>query len=369
MPALPAPQNGSSVAPPASASLRDQMLTGGLDARRARALGEALESEHRLLDAVEAFTVANRLQRDPALERRLVRLRRAAYGQVDTALAPAVWPHFAVPAVTGRADGPLEIRAHEFDATALKTGVLRHGHLLVRGLVPAAQVARLRDATDRAFAARQAIDATGPTPDTAAWYDPLDAVPDGDTDRSVVRTLQGLFTADSPRALFEFFEIVQGLGLTRLVESYFGERPAVSLKKCTLRRIDREVRLSGWHQDGAFLGQGIRSLNMWTAVSACGRDTPGIEVMPVRLDRMVSQLDDGGPFAWTVPPEHIARELPGATVWAPEFEPGDVLFFDHWSLHRTAVFEGTPARARYAIESWFFAPSAYERDAAELLIL
>lgn len=367
MSAHPAPRRRPSPSP--VPSLRDDILVGGLDAGRALALADALEAEHRLLDAVDALSVANRLRRDAAVERRLVRLRRAAYAQVDTALAPSAWPHFAVPAVTGRADGPLEIGAGEFDATALKTGVLRHGHLLVRGLVPPAQVARLRESMDRAFAAREAIGAGGAAPDTAAWYDPLDGVPDGDTDRSVVQMLQGLFTADSPRALFEFLEVVDGLGLTRLVESYFGERPAVSLKKCTLRRIDREVRLSGWHQDGAFLGTGIRSLNMWTAVSACGRDTPGIEVMPVRLDRMVSQLGDGGPFTWTVPPEHIARELPGVAVWKPEFEPGDVLFFDHWSLHRTAVFEGVPARARYAIESWFFAPSAYERDPAELLVL
>ena len=355
--------------PQDAASLQDDILDHGLDARRACALADALESEGRLLDAVDALTTANRLRRDPVAERRLVRLRRAAYARLDTALAPAAWPHFPLPIAAERPDGPLEIAASEFGAEALKEGVLRHGHLLVRGLVPPGRVARLREAMDRAFAAREEAAAGGPTDDTTTWWDPLPDVPDGDTDRAVVGMLQGLFTADSPRALFEFLETVRELGLTRLIEAYLGERPALSVKKCTLRRMDRQVLIAGWHQDGAFLGQHIRSLNAWTAVSACGRDTPGIEIIPVRLDRMVRQLGDGGPFTWTVPPENIARELPGVAVWTPEFQPGDVLFFDHWSLHRTAIFETTPARPRYAIESWFFAPSAYTRDPAELLVV
>jgi len=39
------------------------------------------------------------------------------------------------------------------------------------------------------------------------------------------------------------------------------------------------------------------------------------------------------------------------------FAPGDALLFDELLLHRTAAL--ARAQDRYAIESWFFAPSSY----------
>jgi hypothetical protein len=51
----------------------------------------------------------------------------------------------------------------------------------------------------------------------------------------------------------------------------------------------------------------------------------------------------------------VSRETPPCR---PVFEPGDVLLFDDLFLHRTAV-DPAMTRDRYAIETWFFAPSAY----------
>ena len=349
-----------------ASGLRDEILAYGLDAERALTLANALEAEDLLLDAVDALVVANRLRPGAPIERRLVRLRRDAFRQLDHTFAPQAWPHFVLDSQP-RPEGPLEIAASEFDHAALRTGVLHHGHLLVRGLVPAGRVARLRDAIDRAYAAQDAA-AGAATSGASPWYDPLEGIPEGDLHRQVARTTLGVLAADSPRALFEFLETVHELGLDAMIAAYFGERPALSAKKCTLRRVDGQVRPAGWHQDGAFLGQGIRSINAWTALSRCGRDAPGLELIPLRLDRLAPRLEDGGPFHWTVPPEVITREFPGVSVWRPEFEPGDVLFFDHWSLHRTASSERKP-ETRYAIESWFFAPSVYPGDAPELLVV
>lgn len=364
----PAPESAGTAPPTATGALREEILAGGLDAARARALADGLEAEGDLLAALDALMVANRLGRDPALERRLVRLRRAAYARLDFALAPLEWPHFALGPAVGSSDRPLEIPAADFDAEMLKIGVLRHGHLLVRGLIPRRRAARLREAVDRAFAARDLFDAGAATAASAPWYDPLEDVRDGDIHRAVARTASGVLAADAPRALFEYVETVHELQLDRILTAYFGERPALSVRKCTLRRVDTPVKIAGWHQDGAFLGTTIRTVNAWMALSRCGRDAPGIEVIPCRLDRLIPQLADGSPYAWTVPPEHIARELPGVEVWKPEFEPGDVLFFDQFSLHRTAVFEAEP-RPRHAIEGWFFAPSRYANDPSELLVV
>ena len=51
----------------------------------------------------------------------------------------------------------------------------------------------------------------------------------------------------------------------------------------------------------------------------------------------------------------VSRDAP---VVSPVFRPGDAMLFDELMLHRT----GIPAQMlhdRYAIESWFFAPSRY----------
>ncbi|MEZ5167509.1 MAG: hypothetical protein R2695_13835 [Acidimicrobiales bacterium] len=54
----------------------------------------------------------------------------------------------------------------------------------------------------------------------------------------------------------------------------------------------------------------------------------------------------------------MAEEAADVPVLAPEFREGDALLFDHLFLHRTGVTDAM-TKERYAIESWFFAPSAY----------
>jgi hypothetical protein len=86
-----------------------------------------------------------------------------------------------------------------------------------------------------------------------------------------------------------------------------------------------------------------------------------MDPIPIRLARVLPTGQPGTYFEWTVSPVTIARELPGARVWRPEFEAGDVLLFDHLLLHRTAADPQMPG-VRYAVESWFFASSVYPRS-------
>jgi hypothetical protein len=233
--------------------------------------------------------------------------------------------------------------------------------VLVRGLVPAARAARLRDAIDRAVAAFDAGRAPATDEEARAWFDPLEDVTDGDTVRGWVRKGEGVLAADSPRALFEFLETVRDIGLDRLIADYLGERPTLAVEKCTLRRADAATLHPEWHQDGAFLGDGIRTVDAWFALSRCGREAPGLDLIPKRLDRVLATGAGAGTatfFDWVVSANTIARELPGVQVWRPEFEAGDVLLFDHFMLHRTASSPSMRER-RYAIESWFFASSVY----------
>ncbi len=59
---------------------------------------------------------------------------------------------------------------------------------------------------------------------------------------------------------------------------------------------------------GAFLGDDVRSLNVWLALSKCGRDAPGLDLVPRRFDRILETGSEGAAFSWTVAPDVVERE-------------------------------------------------------------
>jgi Phytanoyl-CoA dioxygenase (PhyH) len=137
--------------------------------------------------------------------------------------------------------------------------------------------------------------------------------------------------------------------------------------KCTLRRVSPGPDAkAGWHQDGAFLGDNIRALNVWLCLSHCGRDAPGLDIVPRRLEEIVETGTEGAVFSWSVS-NAVAEEAAHGAPVRPVFEPGDVLLFDELLLHRTA-FDPEMTEDRYAIESWFFGPSAYPERQTPLVV-
>ena len=145
-----------------------------------------------------------------------------------------------------------------------------------------------------------------------------------------------------------------------MVTRYLGERPAMTMRKSTLRCVP-PLPHADWHQDGAFLGDGIRTINLWLSLSHCGEDAPGLDLVPRRLDRVVETGSGGAYFPWSVGPGTVEEAADGVPVLRPHFKPGDALLFDELFLHRTATND-TMTKNRYAIENWFFAPSVYPGD-------
>jgi hypothetical protein len=249
----------------------------------------------------------------------------------------------------------------DLDLQALRDGLATGGCLLVPGLIPPERVATLVAGIDRALDAFDAAVEKRAGPEDQIWYRPFE--PSGGVAayrvggrRKWVRAAGGVWTADSPRMLFDLIETLHEVGLADLITEFLGERPAMSVNKCTLRRVP--VDSSGeWHQDGAFLGEGVRSLNVWMALDHCGQDAPTMDVVPRRFDRVVP-TGTGTPFDWAVGPDEVTAAAGEAAILRPEFAPGDVLLFDHLFLHRTAA-EPVMTAERHAIETWFFAPSTY----------
>jgi hypothetical protein len=207
-----------------------------------------------------------------------------------------------------------------------------------------------------------------PASETGPWWVPFKPVPPYSVGggRQWIWDQGSVWAVDSPRGLFDLTEILRGIGLIDVIAEYLGEWPALSVKKCTLRKVPADTG-TNWHQDGAFLGEAIRTLNVWIALSPCGDDSPSLDVVPRRLDRIVETGTEGALFDWSVGEPVADRLLEGRPPVRPRFAAGDAMLFDELFLHRTGVSPGM-ARDRYTVESWFFAPSSYPHDQIPIVV-
>jgi len=332
------------------------------------------EQVDELRDRGRALDTIDGLGSEPVtveVERALPTLRRKAFADLERQPGFPAWPQASnVPAPPVGPRGVPEVDVAELSADLLRSSINAHGCLLVRGVADGDDVAALSAGIDEAFAgvdrrreAAEADRAAGgkarPFDDGSPWYTPL-KVPGNQpwaSGRMWVEAGAGVLTADSPRMLQQLFELYERRGLRDVVAGYLGERPILSAKKCTLRRVPPDSD-SHWHQDGSFLGDGLRVLNIWLTLTRCGTDAPGLDVVPKRFDHVVETGTGDSRFGNMVGHDVIAQVSADAPVIRPEFEPGEALLFDELFLHSTAA-DPAMAGSRYAIESWFFAPSAY----------
>jgi len=111
----------------------------------------------------------------------------------------------------------------------------------------------------------------------------------------------------------------------------------------------------------------VRSLNLWLSLSRCGDEAPGLDILPRRLDYLVTTATEDAPLDYTIS-QQKAEEAAGETpIIRPIFEPGDALLFDEMFLHQTGSDPSMP-KPRYAIENWFFGGSAFPREYAPLSV-
>ncbi|MEQ1788782.1 MAG: phytanoyl-CoA dioxygenase family protein [Acidimicrobiales bacterium] len=330
----------------------------GDDVARVVEQAEALARAGSHRAAIDLLTATNRSHPDSRLELALLAVRREGGAPVPGSTSVDQAP------IEGEAgDGTIyEVAGADLSVAALRTGLARSGCLWVRGLIDDARVAHLTRGIDAAFAAYDAV-TEGAEDVDPGWYTPC-SMPDrtgGGLPEKVRRVFMrrdgGLVTADSPRMLVELLELVDEVGIGALMTEFLGERPLLSANKCTLRRIEPTDVMGGWHQDGAFLGDAVGSFNLWLALSDCGTDAPGMDIVPTRIPRVIPS-DEESQFDWSLSERAVREAAADAPIVRPQFRAGDALLFDHRLVHRTAA-SAQMTRARYAIESWFFAPSAY----------
>ena len=263
-----------------------------------------------------------------------------------------------------------ELAAADLDAEAIRSAFLGYGCLLVRGLMPADPAAELRAGIDRALEQRDAFAEGAGAEQTTPWFEPFEPARGYSTegaDWNRIKAGSGaVWASDSPRMMFELLEAFEGAGILSVATDYLGERPAFSMNKSVLRRTPPDT-LGAWHQDGAFLGEGIRTLNVWLALSECGERAPSLDVVPRRFDEVLETGTEGAAFPWSVSNQLADELLGGTTAPRPVFGPGDALLFDHLCLHRTGTAAGMD-ETRYATETWCFASSAFPDELVPLVV-
>lgn len=349
---------------------RDETAGETPDATPDEPADEPAGDDEALRAAIEELSAANRAKPDRATERRLLSLRHALGARLVDAAAGEV--SFAAPAATldESPDGPPgsgalpEFGPADLTPGLLRAGILRDGCVLVRGLVPRERAQALAGAIDSAFAESDRVEAGGRASD--GYYEEF--APQsrfGPVVRPWIKQGGGVLAADSPRAGFQLMELFAGAGLRELVGGYLGEPALISVHKTTLRKAPPDVT-GAWHQDGYFMGP-VRALNLWLALSHCGEDAPGLDIVPARLESYAATATDGSPLDYTVSRQKVDEAAGGVPVISPVFEPGDALFFDELFLHQTGTRDGM-TKPRFAVESWFFGPSGFPGEYAPLAV-
>jgi hypothetical protein len=326
---------------------------------------ERLIRDRRLVEAVDLLAAAYRADPAPELAIRLVELRHEAACASDPGPGRSPWPpayRDSFPEVSGRLP---EVDTAELTTDALGGAVAHHGALVVRGVLDDAQVRRSVEAIHVTQARRDAANGGG---EGTEWYRAFPVPrPQDQILRKMVAEQGGTWLADSPASTAHFLDALASASVIDVIADHLGERPFFSLQKSTMRRSPPEDKIVAWHQDGSFLDDGVRTINVWVALSRCGGDypSPGLEVLPRRLEEIL-------PIEGTLSPHAIYFDIVDALAAdtptiCPEFAPGDALMFDERFLHRTHTHR-LMTEDRYALECWFFAPSHRSTGYLPLLV-
>lgn len=103
------------------------------------------------------------------------------------------------------------------------------------------------------------------------------------------------------------------------------------LSHCVLRRVSDPSDHLAFHQDASFMGL-APSITCWAML----RPGPRLELVNKRIKSLLLDHEPGKNYFTR---NHDYPEYRGSR-WTPPVSPGDVIIFDHFTLHRTEAANG-----------------------------
>ncbi|MEM8988684.1 MAG: phytanoyl-CoA dioxygenase family protein [Pseudomonadota bacterium] len=322
---------------------------------------DAIEKSGDLYAAIDELQRVARTSEDGEVFRRLLTLRFKAARAYDR-------PAPSEPVTPSDAPPPFKpIPKDALSPARLRQGLSEHGCLWVKHFFGKSDVSALTELIDKAFNAKRA-DFDG----RENWFDlqtPHTFIPKdhwGTHIHKMKDSEERLMLYASPEGLSKWIDIITHAGLTAFVENVVGERPYITASKTMLRRVNPiKDHVFGWHQDGAFMGRALNTVNVWAPLNDCGENSPGLAILPRRIDLLPTGTE-GAMYDWSVSHTLIEAQY-GKQIETPLFEAGDLLLFDGFFLHRSLMGEHM-THPRYAVESWFFSSKGYPKDYTPLVV-
>lgn len=257
-----------------------------------------------------------------------------------------------------------EVDASNLSVDLVKKSIARSGGLIVRNFASGGECADLRFDINQALEEYRELSLGRVQKSDCKYVSRPESIhgekkqfPMADRDWGIATG--SIWAVDTPQLAVQLISFYKSKGVKKLLRQYFDEPAVLSVKKWLLRCIaPNNGAEAGWHQDGRFMGESIRSLNLWLALSECGAkaDAPGIEFVMDQSRVIYETGTNGAAFDWTVGQGLIDRLHGDKCIVRPRFSAGDAVIFDHYNLHRTA-YGCSDSACRYAVETWFFAAS------------
>lgn len=258
-------------------------------------------------------------------------------------------------------DVPKEVHVSELTPELVRAALARHGGIVLRGLIPAAEaehyVARIDKTIDGFMkATKSKADSVVNDGD----YAPL-RLPAPDRQKITfhrkclaVEEVSAM-NVDAPILFETLMRHLHASGIVDIAAQVFGEQPVTAVQKTSMRRMPADGE-AGWHQDLGAVRDKTKAIALWIPFSACGEDAPGFEFLRCKFDGAVPQMNETL-MPWTVTDETAAALRRDTEMLTPNFAPGDAVLFDQFTLHRGATYPHM-TKPRWSIDTWLFGPSS-----------
>ncbi|PKL77820.1 MAG: hypothetical protein CVV27_04470, partial [Candidatus Melainabacteria bacterium HGW-Melainabacteria-1] len=124
------------------------------------------------------------------------------------------------------------------------------------------------------------------------------------------------------------------LALRNLLRTLYGPEVCI-IGSASLPRVQHPQlpeRALPWHQDYEYIGPVKQTINVWIPLTPAGGDYPGLELRLGAPQQPLLQLDQS-----EAEREALLAEIAPESLWRPQLQPGDVLIFTPYTLHRTCL--------------------------------